>query len=70
MSDSPERDIPQEILDAVSEIKAGGGQRFQVPSPLQAVADVPEGDPLTLDEINEIVHKMRRKKQNPSDSED
>lgn len=70
MSDSPERDIPQEILDAVSEIKAGGGRRFQVPSPLQAVSDAPEGDLLTLDEINEIVHKMRRKKQNPSDCED
>ena len=70
MSDSSERDIAQEILDAVNEIKAGGGRRFQVPSPLQTVADAPKGDPLTLDEINEIVHKMRRKKQNPSDSED
>jgi len=29
MSES-ERDIAQEILDAVNEIKAGGGRRFQV----------------------------------------
>lgn len=28
-----ERDIAQEILDAVKEIKAGGGRRFQVPIP-------------------------------------
>jgi hypothetical protein len=33
-----------------------------MPSPLQAVAEAPEGDPLSLDEINEIVHEVRRKR--------
>jgi hypothetical protein len=30
-------------------------------NPLQAVANGPEGDPLLLDEINDIVHEVRRK---------
>ena len=33
-----------------------------MPSPLQAVADAPEGEPLSLDEINDIVHEVRRKR--------
>ncbi len=31
------------------------------PSPVtQIVADAPEGEPMSLDEINEIVHELRR----------
>jgi hypothetical protein len=33
-----------------------------MPSPLQVVADAPEGDPLSLDEINDIVHEVRRQR--------
>ena len=29
------------------------------PSPLNAVEQAPEGEPMSLDEINEIVHEVR-----------
>lgn len=32
------------------------------PSPLKAVAEAPAGEPLSLDEINDIVHEVRRQK--------
>jgi hypothetical protein len=38
-----------------------------MPSPLQAVADAPEGEPLSLDEINDIVHEVRRKRRQRQD---
>jgi hypothetical protein len=39
-----------------------------MPSPLQVVDEAPEGDPLSLDEINEIVHEVRRKRRQRQDS--
>jgi hypothetical protein len=38
-----------------------------MPSPLQAVADAPEGEPFSLDEINDIVHEVRRKRRQRQD---
>jgi hypothetical protein len=38
-----------------------------MPSPLQAVADAPEGDPLSLDEINDIVHEVRQQRRQSQD---
>ena len=38
-----------------------------MPSPLQVVADAPEGDPLSLDEINDIVHEVRRQRRQDRD---
>jgi len=35
-------------------------KRMQAPSLTELVAQVPEGDPLSLDEINELVHEVRR----------
>jgi len=32
------------------------------PSPLKVVAGAPAGDPLSLDEIDDIVHEMRKKR--------
>jgi hypothetical protein len=32
------------------------------PSPLKAVEQAPESEPLSLDEINEIVHEVRRQR--------
>ncbi|MBE2232610.1 MAG: hypothetical protein IAE85_03875 [Anaerolinea sp.] len=34
------------------------------PSPLETVANSPNGEPLSMDEINEIVHDVRRKRRN------
>ena len=56
-----ERDIGQEILDAVREIKEGGGKRIRKDeSPLSAVTDTLDDEALSMDEINEIVHQVRR----------
>ena len=37
-------------------------KRMQAPSLTELVAQVPEGDPLSLDEINALVHEVRRQK--------
>ena len=35
-------------------------KRMQAPSLTELVAQASEGDPLSLDEINELVHEVRR----------
>lgn len=35
-----------------------------MPSPLKAVEHAPDEDPLSLDEINDIVHKIRQQRHN------
>jgi hypothetical protein len=35
-------------------------KRMHAPSVTELVAQAPEGDPLSLDEINELVHEVRR----------
>jgi hypothetical protein len=37
-------------------------KRMFAPSPTELVAQAPEGEPLSLDEINEIVHEVRRQR--------
>ncbi len=37
-------------------------KRMTTPSVTQLVAQAPEGEPLALDEINEIVHEVRRQR--------
>lgn len=39
-------------------------KRMFAPSPTELVAEAPESDPLSLDEINEIVHEVRRQRRN------
>ncbi len=38
-------------------------KRITSPPVTEIVARAPEGEPLSLDEINEIVHKVRRQRQ-------
>ena len=35
------------------------------PSPLQRIEDAPEDEPMSLDEINDIVHKVRQQRHAP-----
>jgi hypothetical protein len=35
------------------------------PSPLKVVEQAPEDDPLSLDEINDLVHEVRRQRHQP-----
>ncbi|MBX7233864.1 MAG: hypothetical protein K1X65_05720 [Caldilineales bacterium] len=39
-------------------------KRMFAPSPTELVAEAPEGEPLLLSEINEIVHEVRRQRHN------
>ncbi len=39
-------------------------KRVFAPSPTELVAEAPEGEPLSLDEINEMVHEVRRLRRN------
>jgi hypothetical protein len=38
-------------------------KRITPPPVTQVVAEAPEGEPMSLDEINEIVHQVRRRRQ-------
>lgn len=37
-------------------------KRMFAPSPTELVAEAPEGEPLSLDEINAMVHEVRRQR--------
>lgn len=39
-------------------------KRIFAPSPTELVAEAPEGEPLLLSEINEIVHEVRHQRHN------